>query len=293
MTQSIGAARHGARPRLALVLGSGGVRSVAALGIVDVLAREGLRPDLLVGCSSGAIFAAPIAMGMGSAEALATATRLWSAELTEKRHWRAYVQLIAPRLLGFDATFSLRDARLIATRVEQAFGNRRLEGLPIPLRVVTTEALTGNCIVLSRGRITDALRASIALPFIFPSVEIDGRRLYDGVVSNPLPVSVANDAHAVIALGFRGVMPRRIDRPSRLMAQVSTAMINNLQDTHMNAARAAGQRILSIDLELDRRIGLWETGAMPRVFEAGKRAAEAKLKEIYALLEGAGEQVAA
>jgi NTE family protein len=45
-----------------------------------------------------------------------------------------------------------------------------------------------------------------------PSVEIDGRRLSDGVVSNPLPVSVAHDARAVIALGFRGVMPRPIDR---------------------------------------------------------------------------------
>lgn len=294
MMNTTSTAIHGnARPRLALVLGSGGVRSVAALGIAEVLTREGMRPDLLVGCSSGAIFGATIAMGMSSDEALATATKLWSADLTEKRRWRAYVQLLAPRLLGFDASFSLRDSRLIARRVEQAFGNRRLEGLPTPLRVVTTEAASGNSVVLTRGLVSDALRASIALPFVFPSVEIDGRRLSDGVISNPLPVSVAHDAQAIIALGFRGTMPRRIDRPSRLMAQISTAMINNLQQANLQAAQAAGQRVLSVEIDIDRRIGLWETGAMPRIFEAGRRAAELRLHEIQVLLSGSGAQAAA
>ncbi len=55
-----------ARPRLALVLGSGGVRSIAAVGIADRLAREGIHPDLIVGCSSGALFGATIACGTES-----------------------------------------------------------------------------------------------------------------------------------------------------------------------------------------------------------------------------------
>lgn len=278
--------------RLALVLGSGGVRSVAALGITDVLASEGLRPDLLVGCSSGAIFAATIAMGLSSKDSLALATRLWSADLTQQKRWKAYAQLIAPKLFGFDAGFSLRDAHAIRSRIREAFGAQLLQDLPTPLRVVTTETATGNCVVLSRGRISEALRASVALPFIFPSVEIDGRRLSDGVLSNPLPVSVANDASVVLALGFEGMMPRRIDRPSRLFAQVSTSMINNLQRTHLLAAEAAGQRVLSMELELDRRIGLWETAAMPRIFEAGRKAALHYLPQIRTLVGGNTQQAA-
>jgi len=276
--------RTSGRPRLALVLGSGGVRSVAALGIAGVLAREGLKPDLVVGCSSGALFGACIASGMSSEESLAAATKLWSAEVTEKRRWRAYAQLIVPKLMGFDADFSLRDSHLIAHRIERAFGDSFLETLATPLRVVATEAATGDRVVLTKGLVSRALLASMALPFIFPSVEIEGRRLSDGVISDPLPVSVASDAEVVVALGFRGSMPRRIDRPSRLVAQATTAMINNLQQAHLRAARAAGQRVLSIELELDRRIGLWETRAMPRIFEAGQRAAEARLPEIRALL---------
>jgi NTE family protein len=123
----------------------------------------------------------------------------------------------------------------------------------------------------------------MAVPFIFPSVEVEGRRLTDGVISDPLPVSAAQDAHAVIALGFEGTMPRRINTPGRLVAQASTAMINNLQRAQLRAARAGGQRVLEIEIPLDRRIGLWETPAMPRIFEAGRRAAEARLPEIRAL----------
>lgn len=288
MNKTVATLPGGSRPRLALVLGSGGVRSAAALGIVDVLAREGVRPDLVVGCSSGALFGAAIAMGMQNQDAMA----LWSSDLTEKRRWRAYAELVAPKLLGFDARFSLRDARKISRRIEEGFGGRRLEKLPTPLRIVTTEAASGESVVLTQGWLADALRASIALPFLFPSVEIDGRLLSDGVVSNPLPVSVAHDARTVIALGFRGVMPRRIDRPSRMLAQVTTAMINNLQQAHVRAAQAAGQRVLSIELDLDRRIGLWQASALPRIFEAGQRAAESRLPEIRALLDGTNARAA-
>ena len=272
-------------PHLALVLGSGGVRSVAALGIAEVLVNAGYEPDLVVGCSSGALFGACIAAGLYGEQGLAAAKKLWSADLTRQKRWSAYLELIAPRLMRFDAGFSLRDARLIRERVECAFGVARLEDLPIPLRVVATEAATGNSVVLTQGRVADAVRASMALPFVFPSVEIDGRRLSDGVISDPLPVSAARDADAVITLGFRGAMPRRIDRPSRLVAQVTTAMINSLQQARIEAARAAGQRMLHIELDIDRRIGLWDTAAMPRIFEIGQRAAAAHLPAIRRLLE--------
>lgn len=274
------------KPQVALVLGSGGVRSIAALGIAEVLQAEGIRPDLFVGCSSGALFGAILALGLSSAEALERATSLWSADLTQQHRWRAYGQLVAPRWFGFDAGFALRDDRLIGERIGQAFGALRIEELPTPLRIVATEAASGERVVMRRGPLTHALRASIAVPLIFPSVEVDGRRLVDGVVSDPLPVAVAADASVVLTLGFRGVMPRRIDRASRLVAQASTALINNLQQARIDAARSAGQHLLEIELGLDRHVGLWETRAMPYLFEAGRRAARAQLGVITDLLQG-------
>ena len=280
-------------PRLAFVLGSGGVRSIAAVGIADRLASEGIRPDLIVGCSSGALFGATLAMGMSSQQALRSATALWSAELTQQRRWRAWAQMVAPRLAGFGSGFSMRDDRLIAQRITQAFGELRLEDLPTPLRVAATDAASGDAVVLARGSLVQAVRASMAVPFIFPSVTVDGRRLVDGVISDPLPLAAASDAQVVIALGFRGAMPRRVDRLSRLVAQTSTTLINNLMQARLAAARAAGQRVIDIELDLDRRVGLWDTAAMPYLFEAGRHAAQLRLPDILAQLGRAPQRSAA
>lgn len=274
-------------PRLALVVGSGGVRSIAAIGVADRLAREGLRPGLIAGCSSGALFGATIAAGMKGDDALKLATTLWSAELTQQRRWRAYLQLLVPRLAGFGAGFALRDDRLIAQRVGRAFGDLRLESLPIPLRVAATDAATGEPVVLERGRLADAVRASMAVPILFPSVEIEGRRLVDGVLSDPLPLGAAKGADVVLAMGFNGDMPRRIDRLSRMVAQTSTTLINNLMHARVAAAQACGQRVQSIDLDLPRRIGLWDTAAMPELYQAGWRAADRAMPAIVGALEGA------
>jgi NTE family protein len=279
-------------PRLALVLGSGGVRSAAAIGIADVLRRAGLRPDLVVGCSSGAIFGATVALDIPAAEALRMATSLWSQDLTERRRWRGYAQLLAPRWAGFDETFSLRSERAISRRLHEAFGNLGFADLLTPLRVTATDAATGAPVVITRGPLALAIQASTAVPFLFPSVEVGGQRLMDGVISDPLPLAAAADADVVVALGFRGAMPRRVDRASRLVARVSTSLINNLYDARLEAARARGQCLIELELDLPSHVGLWDTSALPGACEAGARAAEAALPAIGRALEQAREHAA-
>ena len=275
-------------PRFAIVLGSGGVRSIAALGMVEVLVREGLTPDLVVGCSAGALFGALIAAGHGADEAVRIATTLWSAEVTRPRRWRAIPQMLWPRLGGFDADFALRDDRLVMQRLRQAFGELQIEALPLALRVTCTDAPTGARVVLQRGSLVQALRASIALPFMFAPVQIDGRRLIDGFVADPLPVSAAADARAVLALGFESPMPHRVDGPSRMLAQVTSALTNNLMQARLAEAGAGGTRLLSLVPRLERRVGLFDTAAMPYLVDAGRRAAESALPAIHALLARGG-----
>lgn len=293
MSVSTLAPRPPSRPRLALVLSSGGVRSVAGIGAADVLAQAGLAPDLIVGCSSGALCGAALAMGLSAELSMLAMRAYWEPRLTQQRRWRAYLQMAAPRLAGFGEDFALRDSRLIARALDHGFGDRLLEALPIPLRITATDAATGGAVVLRRGRVADAVRASMAVPLIFPSVPFDGRRLVDGVVSDPLPIGAADDAALVVAMGFRGQMPRRVDRLSRLAAQASTTLINNLMDARVQAARAAGRRLVCLDLDLERPVGLWDTAAMPELYEAGRRAARARLPQIRALLEAAEPRAAA
>lgn len=272
--------RPRSRPRLALVIGSGGIRSASAVGVMDVLLDAGLRPDLIVGCSSGAVFGAPLALGHSAAITMDLAKSLWSPELTEQRRWRAYLQLIAPRLAGFGDDFSLRSERLIVQRLETLLRDLRLEELQTEMRIAATDAVTGAPVVLRTGSVARAVQASMAVPILWPSVEIDGRQLVDGVVSDPLPLSAASDAAVAIALGFRGDMPKRVNRVSRLVARVSTGLINNLYDARLDAARASGQRIIEIQPAWPSRIGLWNPRSLDIAFEAGRRAAQTALPEI-------------
>jgi NTE family protein len=281
------------KPGLALVLGSGGVRSIAALGVADVLWREGLTPDLLVGCSSGAMFGALIALGHAAPEAMKIATTLWTSEVTRQHRWRAIPQMLWPKMGKFDADFSLRHDRLIVDRLARAFGDLKLEDLDLPLRVSATDAVSGDTVVISKGRLIDALRASIAMPFMFAPHCIDGRRVIDGFVSDPLPVSAAQDAKAVIALGFDAPMPQRVNGPSRLLAQVTSAMTNNLMHARLAAAESNGMRLLRIQPMLERRIGLFDTAAMPYLVNEGRKATELALPKIYKLLERKPELLAA
>ena len=280
-------------PKLALVLGSGGVRSIAALGVAEVLWREGIAPDLIVGCSAGAMFGALISMGHATPDALKIATTLWTSEVTRQHRWRAIPQMLWPKLSKFDADFSLRDDRLIRNRLECAFGEVKLEDLRLPLRVTATDAASGDAIVIRSGRIIDALRASIAMPFMFAPHHVEERRVIDGFVSDPLPVSAASDAHTVIAMGFNAPMPQQINGPSRLLAQVTSAMTNNLMNAKLEAAQASGMRLLRISPKLERRIGLFDTEAMPYVVEEGRKATEAMLPTIFKLLNARPQLIAA
>ena len=280
-------------PRMAIVVGSGGVRSMAALGMVQVLMQHGLRPDLVVGCSTGSIFGALIAAGHAADEAVRMASTLWSADVASQRRWRAWPQMVWPRLGRFGADFAMRHDQRIMQRLRQAFGELQLDQLPLPMRVATTDSATGAQVLLRRGSVVQALRASFALPFMFSPVMIDGRRLVDGCLADPLPVRAAADADVVLALGFPTPMPHRINRPSRLLAQVSSSLLNNLMHARLDAARASGQRLLHIEPLLQQRVGLFDTAAMPALVEAGRRATEAQLPAIVALLKRGPNLVAA
>jgi NTE family protein len=113
---------------------------------------------------------------------------------------------------------------------------------------------------------------------------IDGRPLMDGFLCEPLPVAVAADATAVLALGFDSPLPRRIDGPTRLLAQLTSAMTNHLMHARLACVVSSGRPIHSIIASLDRRVGLFDTPAMPYLVEAGRRLALEHLEAIRELL---------
>jgi len=267
-----------------LVLGSGGVKSIAGLGAMQVLQREGLAPSRVVGCSAGAIFGALLACGLSAEEAIDRATRLWSPEVTGRRRSRAWLQLLLPKLAGFDAHFAMRDDRLINARLREAFGSQQIENLPLPLTIQATCARSGASVQLREGPLVSALRASMALPFLFAPQLHAGQLLVDGSLSDPLPLAAAaNVPDVVLALGFRVPLLRQVSSASRLATQVTATLSNSLLDSRLHAADL--RRTVLLMPELDRRVGLFDTAAMPYLLALGREAALEALPRLRALLK--------
>lgn len=282
--------RTDASPRrgVAVVIGSGSVKCAAALGLVNALNRAGISIDMLVGCSAGCLYATLIASGRSTAEAAEMTKHLWTSEITDRHDRLALLRAIFPRLFGFTARFGLRDDRLIMARLREAFGDARIENMKIPLHLTATDFATGAQAVFSSGPAIDAIRASIAVPFLFSPWPIDGKLYLDGYMSDPLPVGVAirEGAGVIVAMGFESPYQERVTSAGRFAFQVSSILSNNLLKSQFSFHGLAHYaEIIPIIPEFTQRIRLFDTEKIPYIIEEGERAAAAQIPYLAKLLE--------
>ncbi|HEX6136267.1 MAG TPA: patatin-like phospholipase family protein [Casimicrobiaceae bacterium] len=275
------------RKRVALVIGAGSVKCAAAIGLAKVLARENIALDLLVGCSAGSMVAALIGLGKPTHEITALAARLWTRELTSERDTRAMLSILLPRLLGFDARFGMRRDRRILRAFAEAYGEARIEDMKVPLLVTATDFWTGEQVIFDKGRLVDALRASIALPFILKPWEVEGRLCIDGFLSDPLPVgpAVREGADVIIAMGFESAYNERIDSAARFAFQLTSIMTNNLLRSRFAFHNVAHHgEVIAIVPEFKERIRLFDADKIPYIIEEGERATDAILPHLLNVL---------
>ena len=285
-------ARPGAPPatsgrrKVALVLGAGSVKCAAALGLWKVLRREGIAPDMLVGCSGGSLYAAVMALGFDVDECARMTTALWSKEITARRDWMSMLRAIVPRL-GFEGSFGMVHDGPLRAALAGPFGGRVFADATTPLYVVATSLADGRQVTLSEGSIFDAVRASIAIPYVWEPWPVNGEMLLDGCLSAPLPVDVAirEGADLILAMGFESPFPRRIRSATRYAFQLNSISTNNLLRANYafhNLAHHA--EIIPILPEFDGNVGLFDTHRFAHVIERGERAAEEQLPYLRQLL---------
>jgi len=175
---------------LAVVLGGGAMLGAFEIGVIDVLARRGVRPDLLIGTSVGAINAAYWAFHP-EPEAGTRLLELW-LHADRALFWDGWPRALARVLNRQDHLVG--HGRLLQL-VRATFSDwSQIEDSQIPLALVATALDAGERMVLRRGRLTPALLASTAMPGLFPPVQIDGRALIDGGVVANVDVQAALEA---------------------------------------------------------------------------------------------------
>jgi len=224
--------------KTAFVFAGGGSLGAIEVGMLRELVSWGLKPDMVIGASAGAINGAYFACHpdpQGTAKLESLWRSITRAEVLPWS-WRSMLGMITGNRGHLVESLGLK--RLL----NRHFGESRVEDASIPLHVVATDMHTGEEVVLSSGNIVSAVLASAAIPGVFPPVEMDGRKLIDGGVANNTPVSTAVRMGAtriiVLPAGFacaerrppRGAMEHAFNALSLLVARQLVHDLERWQD---------------------------------------------------------------
>ncbi|GLS95954.1 patatin-like phospholipase family protein [Piscinibacter gummiphilus] len=290
------AADDEAHPKVGLVLSGGGARGGAHIGVLKVLEELNVPVDIVVGTSAGAIVAAAYATGMPLSEieaemkGLSTSLLLHDVDRSEvplnsKIH--DSFNYIGPEVGIQNGSLALPKGAVAGVSLEAVL--RRLthrqrtdnfDRLPIPFRAVATDLATAEMVVLSRGNLAQAIRASMAIPAVIEPVELDGRLLVDGGPSRNLPVDVARamGAEVIIAVNIGTPLLKREEIKSLL--SVSDQMTRILTNT--NVAKSVSE-IGPDDILLIPDLGTVTTADFDRLSEAaaaGEAAARLAIPDL-------------
>lgn len=160
---------------VSLVLGSGGARGLSHIGAIKYMEEEGYEIRSISGCSMGALIGGVYACG----------------KLDVFEEWvRAISKVDIVRLLDFSwGKEGLVEGERIIGAMKQLVGDRRIEELPIEYTAVAADIKREKEVWLKRGSLFDAIRASISLPLFFTPFEMNGMKLLDGGILNPVPIA--------------------------------------------------------------------------------------------------------
>ncbi|MBO0679444.1 patatin-like phospholipase family protein [Mycolicibacterium sp. S2-37] len=202
--------------RVALVLGSGGARGYAHIGVIDVLRERGYEIAGISGSSMGALVG-----GLQAADKLDVYAE-WARSLTQ----RAVLRLLDPSIT---AAGVLRAGKILDA-VRDILGEVCIEDLPIPYTAVTTDLIAGKSVWLQRGPVDAAIRASIAIPGVITPHVLDGRLLADGGILDPLPMAPVSAVNAdlTVAVSLGGSESGGRAEPEDGEANASAEWLNRL-----------------------------------------------------------------
>lgn len=280
---------------ISVALGGGGSRGYAHIGVLHRLEDAGFIIRCIAGTSAGGIIACLFAAGYTPSQMESLAGKI------DQNHLFSFWSNEGPSILG------LSNARRI---LDEFLGDRTFDDLKIPCAVMAVDIKTPGEIILNKGRVVDAILATIAVPGVFPPRMVAGHELVDGAVLNPVPVSIARAMSPKLPV-VAVVLSPPMEKPGRvphlpLPVKVPSPIIERI--THLRVAQALSVFVRSVDigqrmvtelrLVLDKpevvirppvdEIGILDKVDIHKLVQLGKNATEIKLQELNKSLSWAG-----
>lgn len=225
------------RPKIGLVLSGGAARGLAHIGVLKALEEQGIRIDAIAGTSMGAVIGGLYASGYKIDELEKLALNIdWRQALSDAppredvpfRRKQDDRDFLVKQKLSFrdDGSLGLplgviqgqNLALLLESKLAHASDTRDFDKLPIPFRAVATDIASGEKVVFRKGHLPQVIRASMSIPAVFAPVELDGRLLVDGGMTDNIPLDVARD------MGVDNAIVVDIGTPLRSRKQLNTVV---------------------------------------------------------------------
>ncbi len=276
------------RPRIGLVLSGGGAKGVAHIGVLKAMEEAGLTPDYITGTSMGSIVGGLYAIGYSADELKAIVEGIdWDLYLTnkipfdkvtfeEKFYYGRYLLdfFIENKKLRFPQGVIEGQAltAFFSNITRPVHGVENFSDFPIPFACVGTDITTGKPVVLNKGSLATAMRASMAIPSVFTPVKIDGKLLVDGGLVRNMPVPEVIDMGADIVIGVF------VSSDLLKEEELNSAFSILSQSAFITSAFDSREQLAKCDILIEPDLEGFSTGSFqetPAIMERGAEAGKA------------------
>ncbi|MEW5797992.1 MAG: patatin-like phospholipase family protein [Bacteroidota bacterium] len=248
------------RPKVALVLSGGGARGMAHLGVLEVLEKNNIPIDLIVGTSIGGVIGGLYASGYSTKQLRRLVdTTDWNFILslgqeTERKHLFLSQKQTADKkqlTIRFDGLTPIIPSAVSTGQRLNNFINqltlqalyhpvKSFDDLKIPFRCVATDLISGEKIIFSSGNLSEALRASISVPLMYQPLKKDTMELIDGGLVSNIPVEVAKDLGADVIIAVNTISTLRtatqLNNPWEVADQIINIMAQSANEQALDSA---------------------------------------------------------
>lgn len=281
-------AGKGIKPKIAVVVGSGGIKPACAIPLFEFLDEHGIGIDMLIGCSGGAIVSSMRGFGYSPSEISELFSKNLTRSLFSSVDYRTLLGIAKMPLGRFDKTRGILKPQRLIEVLNNIFKNSTFGDMKIPTLVQVTDVDTGEGALIDSGAIADAVYASAAQFPFFPPINIGGRWFVDGAYSSPLPLleAVNRGYDVIIAVAIEQQVKTESKSFIEFLHQfISRSYTSTQKKQTALAIDMHHHEIIVINMHFDEMINMWDVEKLPEIIETGRKIINKKKDEIISAIE--------
>ncbi|WP_432737278.1 patatin-like phospholipase family protein [Maridesulfovibrio sp. FT414] len=263
------------RPSVALIIGSEGIKSFCALPFIEFLQNEGVKLDLVIGVSGGALLAGFMGAGYNLRQIQEVFSKTVDPRFFTDVDYNSVLEIASTGMGRFTSESGILKTDCLRRTYETLFKKTDISELSPKTMIATTDLNTGLPVILEKGNLAQAIYASGAIYPLMPPGKVDGRRLIDGAFSSPVPIMecVKRQIDIIVAIYFddacnpepESFMESYFNTSRIFKRSILTSQLPLSIDMHHH-------EIIPVYIKHPRPINLWEINKLNDIVHAGKVA---------------------